>query len=84
MFYEEMKEISSRCGAAAVVVLIIGNRVYCASVGDSRAVLSRDGKAINLSVDHKAVNSLINLEFSRDLMRQRESKTMGELSIVEG
>lgn len=51
-----MSEISFKCGAAAVMVLIIGNRLFCASVGDSRAVLSRNGKAINLSVDQKAVS----------------------------
>lgn len=51
-----MSEISYKCGAAAVAILILGNRIFCASVGDSRAVLSRHGKAINLSVDQKAVS----------------------------
>lgn len=46
--------IANQCGSTAVVVLIIGNKMVCANVGDARAVLCRNGKAIDLSVDHKA------------------------------
>lgn len=46
--------MASQCGATAVVVLILGNKLVCANVGDARAVLCRNGKAIDLSVDHKA------------------------------
>ena len=53
-YYEEMPEVSKKCGAVVVCVLIVGNRVFCANVGDSRAVLCRNGKAINLSFDHKS------------------------------
>jgi len=52
-----MPEISTKCGAAAIFVLIIGNRLYCANVGDSRAVLCRNAKAINLSIDHKTTRA---------------------------
>jgi serine/threonine protein phosphatase PrpC len=49
--------VANQCGATAVVVLIIGNKLVCANVGDARAVLCRNGKAIDLSVDHKASRS---------------------------
>lgn len=54
LFQRSFPEQCDLCGATAVVVLIIGNRLFCANLGDARAVLCRQGKAINLSVDHKA------------------------------
>ena len=52
-FKDAYKERASKCGATAVIVLIIADRIFCANIGDARAILSRDGKAINLSRDHK-------------------------------
>jgi len=49
----EKPEMAIKSGATMVCVLIIGNRLFCANVGDSRAVLSHNGKALNLSFDHK-------------------------------
>jgi len=43
--------VANQCGATAVVVLILGNKLVCANVGDARAVLCRNGKAIDLSLD---------------------------------
>lgn len=51
--------IANQCGATAVVCLVIGNKLICANVGDARAVLCRNAKALDLSVDHKAVSYLI-------------------------
>ncbi len=45
-------------GSTCVSILIVGNKVFCANVGDSRAVLARevDGNIVGfpLNRDHKA------------------------------
>jgi serine/threonine protein phosphatase PrpC len=40
-------------GTTAVVVLVTSTHVFCGNVGDSRAVLCRGSKAVDLSEDHK-------------------------------
>ncbi|KFD53010.1 hypothetical protein M513_06126 [Trichuris suis] len=45
-------------GTTAVVVLIKDGILYCGNVGDSRAVVSSDGFARPLTVDHKPINDL--------------------------
>lgn len=40
-------------GSTAVVACIVGGWVWCANVGDSRALLCRNGRALQLSLDHK-------------------------------
>lgn len=47
---------AGRCqesGSTALVALVAGNQLVVANAGDSRAVLSRRGKAMQLSTDHK-------------------------------
>lgn len=40
-------------GSTATTVLLLGRRLYCANVGDSRTVLSRNFEAVPFSLDHK-------------------------------
>jgi len=52
-FFREYNQYSLSTGSTAVVVIIAGDRIICANIGDARAVLSRSGEAMNLSKDHK-------------------------------
>ena len=40
-------------GCTSVVALVSRNTLYVANAGDSRCVISRDGRAIEMSMDHK-------------------------------
>lgn len=55
-FKELYPDLANACGSTAIVCLILGNKLVCANVGDARAILCRNGKALDLSMDHKAVS----------------------------
>ena len=46
-------ETGTMAGCTATVVLITSQEIYCANAGDSRTVLSKGAKALDLSIDHK-------------------------------
>ncbi len=50
---EEKEYIGGSVGCTANVILITPTTYYVANAGDSRSVLSREGKAVALSEDHK-------------------------------
>lgn len=52
-FYNRHPNEADSQGATAVVCLVIGDRIITANLGDSKAVLCRNGRAIELTVDHK-------------------------------
>jgi serine/threonine protein phosphatase PrpC len=45
--------LERRIGSTALVSVILQDKLYLANLGDSRAVLSRNGKAERLTSDHK-------------------------------
>ena len=64
-------KLANQCGSTAVVCLILGNKLVCANVGDARAILCRNGKAIDLSVDHKAVRTTSYLNIYCTIVQRR-------------
>ena len=54
LYKEQYLTEANQCGATAVISLICGNRLFCAGLGDARIVISRNGKAIDMTRDHKS------------------------------
>eukprot|EP01029_Cantina_marsupialis_P019240 TRINITY_DN44720_c0_g1_i1.p1 TRINITY_DN44720_c0_g1~~TRINITY_DN44720_c0_g1_i1.p1 ORF type:complete len:344 (-),score=98.49 TRINITY_DN44720_c0_g1_i1:437-1468(-) len=55
-FDEDMRKKETNAGSTLNAMLVTPTDHYCINVGDSRSVLSRAGKAILLSSDHKPEN----------------------------
>jgi protein phosphatase 2C family protein 2/3 len=55
-FYAQNPSTAETHGATGISCLIIGDRIITCNLGDSKAVLSRRGRAIELSTDHKPDN----------------------------
>ncbi|KAJ9539601.1 hypothetical protein OSB04_026107 [Centaurea solstitialis] len=52
-FLEAEKDNFRDDGSTASTAVLVGNHLYVANVGDSRTVISKEGKALPLSDDHK-------------------------------
>lgn len=53
---QEMKQNKVKGGTTALVVLLLENQFWVANCGDTRAVLSQNGKATRISIDHRPDN----------------------------
>lgn len=52
-FKSQFPEDSKCMGSVAIIVIIVENTLIVCNLGDSRAILSRDGNSVALSRDHK-------------------------------
>ncbi|EGR27968.1 hypothetical protein IMG5_185510 [Ichthyophthirius multifiliis] len=57
-FFERQRQILQDnnyvdSGSAGIITFIFGNKIITSNTGDCRAILSRNGQAVQLSVDHK-------------------------------
>ncbi|KAI3471206.1 hypothetical protein Pfo_027869 [Paulownia fortunei] len=52
-FLESERDTFRDDGSTASTAVLVGNHLYVANVGDSRTIISKAGKAIPLSEDHK-------------------------------
>ncbi|EFJ17647.1 hypothetical protein SELMODRAFT_146683 [Selaginella moellendorffii] len=52
-YLKDEKDQFRDAGTTASTALLVGNQLIVANVGDSRAVMSRAGEAVPLSIDHK-------------------------------
>jgi serine/threonine protein phosphatase PrpC len=65
--------IAKSAGCTGNVLLITPQKFYVANAGDSRSVLSRSGKAIALSEDHKPES---------EVEKTRITKAGGTISVI--
>lgn len=49
----ESDSSQNQCGSTASTAVLVGDRLFVANVGDSRAIICREGNAIPVSKDHK-------------------------------
>eukprot|EP01059_Diplonema_ambulator_P001405 TRINITY_DN11180_c0_g1_i1.p1 TRINITY_DN11180_c0_g1~~TRINITY_DN11180_c0_g1_i1.p1 ORF type:complete len:398 (+),score=178.71 TRINITY_DN11180_c0_g1_i1:53-1195(+) len=72
---QDIKSKGMESGSTATVCLIVGDTIYTANAGDSRAIVSEAGVAKDLSDDHKPTN---------DVEKARIEKAGSTVEIVQG
>lgn len=78
-FLDSADSSHRHAGTTGVAVVIDKERMYVANVGDSRAVLSRAGRALRLSFDHKPYD-----EEEQQRIRSLGGYVVGETGRVNG
>lgn len=68
-------------GCTANVVFIKDNEIYCANAGDSRCVLANEGKAVELSFDHKPDNEIERARIIKAGSEISEGRVDGNLNL---
>ncbi|MBX3146026.1 MAG: serine/threonine-protein phosphatase [Gemmatimonadales bacterium] len=75
--YAAEHQESRGMGTTATVVGVLGNRLHLAQVGDSRAYLVRDGRAVQLTKDQSLIQRLIDAgELTEDQAAQSERRNI--------
>ena len=77
-------EEEQACGTTATVVLVRKDKIVVANVGDSRAVLSRHGRALDLSTEHR-YSCMQNQGhvLNRDLHCQTQKSKVPQLGLMQ-
>lgn len=73
----EKRDYCNDTGTTSCVVLFTETDIYCANAGDSRGVLCRNSKPVELSFDHKPDNA-------EELKRIKTANHFVEDSRVDG
>ena len=81
--YQKAQQLGAvRMGTTFTAAYVLGDMLYLAHVGDSRAYLIRDGRSICLTADHTAVGDLVRSKLiSPDKLRTHAQRSMLTKSI---
>jgi len=76
--YQKAQQLGvGRMGTTLTAAYVIGDMLYLVHVGDSRAYLIRDGKAICLTEDHTAVGDMVRSKLiSSDMLRSHAQRSV--------
>eukprot|EP00252_Welwitschia_mirabilis_P000791 TRINITY_DN1075_c0_g2_i1.p1 TRINITY_DN1075_c0_g2~~TRINITY_DN1075_c0_g2_i1.p1 ORF type:complete len:377 (-),score=84.74 TRINITY_DN1075_c0_g2_i1:398-1528(-) len=78
----EDNDVDSWCGTTVLTALILGRCLFVANAGDCRAVLSRRGKAVAMSQDHKPERASERLRIEASGGFVYDGYLNGELSVA--
>ncbi len=80
-YYAATSSTGTSAGTTALAAVVWGGHVVVANAGDSRAVIGRRGKAIQLTSDHKPLSERARIEASGGFVCA-DGRLCGELGVV--